>query len=1564
MPWHCCTSIWKFRAFGATADCRRHEFQKSKTSFFDPCRACKAQHSCLSLNLIDLEDLVLLVRLLLALPSRQLRGVEALAAPHVLLSKHHHEELRSGLHLREIRIVGIQKIESKAQQSCGRSRDICPASTPSSAFPLDACISALTFTQKILYSVQIKSRPSISSILSAPHPPTRSEFRSKSPYLTTILQIYLSPMIAISSKISSYNLSRLATSSQTTFETKRSKLVSSNLMNFNLKPSNILPQSRGEPKFMETRFTVNKFSHSPFLSKPKNLNSNPSNILPQSRGEPKFMEPRLTVNKFSHSPFLARQLLICGDIETNPGPEMPTNARISSNDKKHESDLQVVSYNVRGLGDEKKCRHLINYLNRTCTNKNVDIIVALQETLIQTPLKIPYLWRGNMHLTPGTGNGRGCISLVSNHLNIISHSTIDDRAHVIALQKTGDPKVAYIVANIYAPNAHNEDKLVFFEEVLDRVAEMEERFECSNVIMLGDFNLIFEETEKVNRAFSGNEKRVAVAFGRLLREADLHDAWKVREGQRTDFTWRRPNSNSFSVLDRVMYRKTSLECLEIKSNWGVSSSDHAAVEAIFKVVNRRPRARRANIVRLDPSVLTNAHLAGRIRADFLAMYSTKDESWNPHTTLEFAKVCLRSVVERVQAERNKREKCDEEEVNSSLNRLVDRLAGVTNLEEKEELITIIEALRCRKEVIIEERGQRLAERLATKWYNEGEKSTKYFLRLLNRQAPDKLEKLARDDGTEVTDQDEINEEVVNFYRELYQNYDDSLIESADSDSTFFENLNICSPNDDLSVAEPITLRELTEVLKTCQDSSPGPDGIPYSYLRFLWDVFGRLLVEVWNFSLRTGNLAPSHKLSFLRLIPKSGKDLKLLTNWRPITLSNCDHKLITKTYSKRLIEAAGKLIDERQTAYIKGRMINDNLRTLIAAIEVANEEDIGGLIISLDAKKAFDSVEHQYIRDCLTKFGFKSFVPIFNILYNDLHSDIVVNGGIHKGYKIKRGVKQGDALSCILFIMCVEPLLRNIDNNPSIQPIHSTSLQASLPKALAYADDVTSIVQDNEASVQGIFNEYERLTRLSGLTLNADKTEILNLSRGQPRERRVAFRYLGRAFNNRSKSEIKVNGILLQMDRDRMRTGNVDLVTRKIQAQLWGWTRRGLSTLGKVLVLKTFGVSQIIYLLQTMCLTIADFKKLNAILYKFIWNRNFGAPKAPERVKREIINTPLKFGGFGMIDIQQLDRSLKLKMLSRIFASSHPFLEIVKQKINMSEFFFPSSNLTMDNPINQAVNYLSIDRQKLLVDEGVSDTTKVISLIRDIKLSSLVSATGRQSLTYFQLRRQGKIKIKDLNAAELRSIERFINVPNMVNIRKAIDLQVGDSSDSDKYLYWCKGLKPLSKLTAKNFRESQMDWQPICLYKIGAVLDPSENASWALKIKHLTSTRHKNLILKIAHGDWYSKERLHRFGLIDNPNCDSCGQLETLKHKIFECPNKANLWQFLAREEGYDLVNAPEPVEYVLGMHRHTDPASLTLHAELLQFVLYQDPTLAPERILGLFKVKLNKLDYKLRGKI
>ena len=69
-------------------------------------------------------------------------------------------------------------------------------------------------------------------------------------------------------------------------------------------------------------------------------------------------------------------------------------------------------------------------------------------------------------------------------------------------------------------------------------------------------------------------------------------------------------------------------------------------------------------------------------------------------------------------------------------------------------------------------------------------------------------------------------------------------------------------------------------------------------------------------------------------------------------------------------------IKERQTAYLKGRLINDNISSLIATIGLIDVEKVEAIIVSLDAKKAFDSVSHSYIELCLEKFGCKNFIPI------------------------------------------------------------------------------------------------------------------------------------------------------------------------------------------------------------------------------------------------------------------------------------------------------------------------------------------------------------------------------------------------------------------------------------------------------------------------------------------------------------------------------------------------------------------------------------------------------------
>ena len=172
-----------------------------------------------------------------------------------------------------------------------------------------------------------------------------------------------------------------------------------------------------------------------------------------------------------------------------------------------------------------------------------------------------------------------------------------------------------------------------------------------------------------------------------------------------------------------------------------------------------------------------------------------------------------------------------------------------------------------------------------------------------------------------------------------------------------------------------------------------------------------------------GTLPPSHCASLLRLLPKEGKDLTHISNWRPRTLSNCDHKLITKCYAKRLTNILRNVLHPNQTAYLPGKQIQDNLRV----INIIKENCPKSVIMALDARKAFDSVNHNYIRDTLTAYGLENFIPIFNILYKNQKVDIAVNGDVIEGYQIKNGVKQGDALSCILFILSIDPLIWNVE---------------------------------------------------------------------------------------------------------------------------------------------------------------------------------------------------------------------------------------------------------------------------------------------------------------------------------------------------------------------------------------------------------------------------------------------------------------------------------------------------------------------------------------------------------
>ena len=86
-----------------------------------------------------------------------------------------------------------------------------------------------------------------------------------------------------------------------------------------------------------------------------------------------------------------------------------------------------------------------------------------------------------------------------------------------------------------------------------------------------------------------------------------------------------------------------------------------------------------------------------------------------------------------------------------------------------------------------------------------------------------------------------------------------------------------------------------------------------------------------------------------------------LGNWRPLSLTNVDYKLLAKVLAIRFKKVIEKLINEDQSGFIKGRHASVDLRAIDDVIEYANNNKMPGIMIALDYLKAFDTISKEFV---------------------------------------------------------------------------------------------------------------------------------------------------------------------------------------------------------------------------------------------------------------------------------------------------------------------------------------------------------------------------------------------------------------------------------------------------------------------------------------------------------------------------------------------------------------------------------------------------------------------------
>ena len=485
--------------------------------------------------------------------------------------------------------------------------------------------------------------------------------------------------------------------------------------------------------------------------------------------------------------------------------------------------------------------------------------------------------------------------------------------------------------------------------------------------------------------------------------------------------------------------------------------------------------------------------------------------------------------------------------------------------------------------------------------------------------------------------------VSDFYTDLYQ----SRPSDQDSRRELLQNLDRRISNGNRrNLTTVITAKEICSGLsKEKLGRSPEECGLPHDIYKKLSMLTSRKpdekawVVKTLGFVFwalqHIDEVSKWFKRGVLCLLYKKGEPTEL-KNYRPLSIMGFDYRLYTWILTKRLTQPLSEVIGDHQSAFLPGRLIGDNIKLVQSVIDKHKDstDEIG--LLFLDNEKAYDKVSHAFLWAAMRKIGIpKEFIKWVKALYYKGTLVPYVNGFRGQEIDILCGVRQGDALSCLLFIVTMEALATTVNNCTALRGVN---IPRGLPQKIElYADD-TVLFFNTLGELRVILRLLRCFRFATGQTINWIKSFLLLLG-GLKIDLPADFPAVqilapGEAY--------KHLGIPVRVNIDDHLNQFWETLITKLESDVDKLVKMRMSQRSRVRCSATFIMSQPRFAISHLWLSKKNEDRIKKLQGDMIWNNN------AKTVSSEHGKLPVDKGGFDTHDVESIKNASTVNWIARM----------------------------------------------------------------------------------------------------------------------------------------------------------------------------------------------------------------------------------------------------------------------------------------------------------------------------